>query len=113
MSEEQFEQIEVALEDAKKAVLKADALHRLIKNDDFKVIIDVGYFEEEASKLVLSLGNPGYSKEQIEKTEQLIRGISCLSGYFGSINHFGNEALKAIRDLEQTKEELLSEEGVE
>ena len=109
MSEEQFEQIEVALEDAQKAVLKMDALKRLIKNDDFQLVIDKGYFEQEASNLVISLSNPSYTKEQVKKTEQLIRGISCLSSYFGAINYSGNQATKAIRDLEETKQELLLE----
>ena len=112
MSDTQMEQIEVALEDAKTAVTKLDALHRLINNDDFKVVIDKGYFEEEASNLVLSLGNPVYTKEQLEKVDQLIRGISCLSSYFGSIKYNGQQGEKAIKDLENTKQELL-EEGVE
>jgi len=109
MSDEQIQQIEVALEDAQKALFKMEALKRLVANDDFKVVIDKGYFEEEASNLVISLGNPVYSKEQVEKTEQLIRGISCLSSYFGAINYSGTQADKAIRDLEETKQELLQE----
>ena len=50
----QSEQIEISMDHAKYLVAKRDQMQRLIKNPDFDELITRGYFDTEASRLVMA-----------------------------------------------------------
>ena len=108
--EQQIEQVEISLENAKKAVAKAEALARLYKNKDFQDIIVNGYFKDEASRLVLLKGDLNINAEAEGHCDKMINGIGCLRGYFQMVNHFGDQAEIAMEQDQQTREELLQEQ---
>ena len=53
MIDNQVEEIELEINQAKEKVALKDSLEKLIKNRDFKKVITEGYFEQEAIRLVL------------------------------------------------------------
>lgn len=108
--EQQIEQIEISLEHAKKAIARMEALDRLYKNKDFQQIITEGYFRDEASRLVLLKGDVNINDEAERHCEKMINGIGCLRAYFQMVNHFGDQAQKALEDDHRTREELLAEQ---
>lgn len=110
--QDQIEQIDIKIEEAKKAIDKADALDRLVKNKDFQLIVDHGYFVEEASNLVLLLATPNFAGETEQtRLNKHINAIGCLRQYFSSIMQLGTQSLKAVRDHEEMKQEILTEEA--
>jgi hypothetical protein len=108
--EQKIEQVEIHIDAARKAVKKMEALDRLYRNKDFKEIITEGYFKDEASRLVLLKGDVNINEESEKHCEKMINGIGCLRAYFQMVNHFGDQALKAMEDDERTREELLTEQ---
>ena len=110
MIEQQIEQIELQLEHAQKAIAKMEALDRLYHNKDFQAVIAEGYFKDEASRLVLLKGDVNIDEEAEKHCDKMINGVGCLRAYFQVINHFGEQAKKAIEDDQNTREELLAEQ---
>lgn len=108
--EQQIEQVEISLENAKKAIHKMETLDRLYRNKDFQEVILEGYFKDEASRLVLLKGDVNIMDDQERHCEKMINGIGCLRAYFQMVNHFGTQAEKAMEDDQATREELLAEQ---
>ncbi len=108
--ERQIEQVEISLEHARKAIEKMEALDRLYHSKDFQNVVIDGYFKDEASRLVLLRGDVNINEETENHCDKMINGIGCLRAYFQMVNHFGQQAEKAIEDDQQTREELLAEQ---
>lgn len=108
--EQQIEQVEISLQHAKKAIEKMEALERLYHNRDFKLVIAEGYFQDEASRLVLLKGDLNITEESERHCDKMINGVGCLRAYFQMVNHFGDQAEKAVEDDQNTREELLAEQ---
>lgn len=110
MSNDQIEQIELNIEDAKQIVARKQSVENLLKNTHFKRVITEGYFKDEASRLVLLKADMNYqtpeSQAQIDKS---IIGIGYLRQYLSSLVQLGNMAENAIASDEATLEELLAE----
>ena len=66
-SEEQIEQVELTIKQAKEAKALMDSVLKLQKNKDFKAVINEGYFEKQASRLVLLKADPSMQDEQSQK----------------------------------------------
>jgi len=111
MDDEQIEYLEISLAKAKTQLEKSAALDRLVSNKDFKLVVDDGYFTEEASNAVLALAAPMFAGEAEQKRlHNNIIAIGCLRHYFSGIMQLGVEANKAIKEHELMREELLTEE---
>jgi hypothetical protein len=115
-AQEQLEQIEISDAQAKDLIDDAIALERLYQSSpDFKRIILDGYFKEEASRLALMLAEP-YSNPNltVEQHQVMIKNkllaIGELRQYFLKIFHLGNGAEQALRDNEEARQDILSEE---
>lgn len=110
MSNEQIEQLELNIEDAKEIVSRKRAVENLLKNDDFKKVITEGYFKDEASRLVLLKADMNYqtveSQSQMDKS---IISIGYLRQYLSSLMQLGTMAENAIASDELTLEELHAE----
>lgn len=109
-NEEQIENIEISIEQAKKAIDSMNSLLKLTKNKDFKKVINEGYFEKEASRLVLLKADPSMqSPEDQRLIENSIIAIGFLRQYFSAVIQMGRMAERTLASDESTREELLSE----
>jgi len=105
------EQIEVSIETAKIAVAKRDALLRLSKNPDFKLVIEDGYFVEESKRLVLLKASPAMgSTEHQENIIKAIDGIGSLFQYLVATTQTGEQMERSLKADEITRDELLEEQ---
>lgn len=108
--EQQIEQVEIGIEEAKHAIEMLKTLNRLQAHPDFQKIITEGYFKEEASRVVLLRGDLNADEEIEKHCDKQINGIGVLRGYFQKIRHYGSMAEKALADHQETREELLREQ---
>lgn len=110
MIEQDIKQVDLDIERARAAIQKMEALDRLYHNRDFKEIVTDGYFQKEASRLVLLKGDVNINEESERHCDKMINGIGCLRAYFQMVNHFGQQAQAAMEDYEETRQELLQEQ---
>jgi hypothetical protein len=104
MVQDQIEELEVTMEQVKEVIAVRDSLRRLAKNKDFKKIIDIGYFTNEASRVVLAKANP--HMQTVERQTVLDNQIIAIGGlrqYFSMLTALGNQA---ERDLEAHQQDL-------
>ena len=103
--------VEVSIEDAKKKIALFRALEKLQKNKDFKLLINTGYLENEAIRLVhLKSDFNMTAPEQQEFIDRAIVSIGNFRSYLSSIYQQGHGAIQALEDHEQTREAILAEE---
>jgi len=76
---QEIQEIEISIEQAREVVELKDAIFRLMKNEDFKKVIDVGYFSNESRRLVGLLAQP--SVNDTNKVYESLMGISRLEEY--------------------------------
>lgn len=108
---EQLENIELSIEQAKRSIGEMTTLQKLTKNEDFKKVILEGYFEKEASRLVLLRAEPSMSDAESRAIiDDQITAIGFLRQHFTTIMQFGRMAERALADDEATREEILEEE---
>lgn len=111
IEEQEVQNIEISIEQANKCIETKVALERLIKNSDFNTLITKGYFENEASRLVLMKADPSMEEDKYQKNIiKSIDGIGAFRQYLRAIIQIGT---MAERDKLNAQEELeLSENEV-
>lgn len=111
-NEQDVQTIELNIEAAKATVDRMKVFLRLTENKDFQAVIEKGYFEDEAVRLVGALSSPALADEvsqaQIQKD---ISAIGRLRQYFYAIVQQGRAAEGAISSDEQELE-LMRAEGL-
>lgn len=111
MSQQQIEEIELNITEAKKIVAQGKALEKLLSNRDFKKIFLEGYLEKEAVRLVhLKADANMQSEESQEAILTQIDAIGSLTYYMQKIRQQAMHAEKAIEADEETRDELLAGE---
>lgn len=112
LTPEQAEEVRV---EARKRIENADALERLMKNDDFKKVFMKGYLEEESTRHTLMLGETsGYSSEESKKfgisnhTDALL-GIAMFHQYLRRVYGIAQMAEKDLHNLEEAQMLMKSE----
>ena len=120
MSEElnidkRIEEIDISIEAQKTMVTRAEALERLLTNDDFKLVMIDGYLDIEANRVFNLLTSPRVTKseETASYLSQLdtIKDIARYLGdgdYPGTVAIQGANAKKAIDEMVAMKQELLA-----
>jgi hypothetical protein len=105
-----LEQIEVTIQEAEDSIAKLDALNRLRKNQDFKMLFEEGYLKEESARLVLMRAEPNVQNEQEQALlNKMIDAVGFFRQYLNKIYQFGNHAKSAIEAHRQTRTELMDE----
>ena len=113
MSNDILNEIELSISEAKKLVDLGNSLERLRNNVDFKKVIQSGYFEQEAIRLVhLRADNLFQTEDRQRMINKQMDSIGMLVQYFDTILFKARQAEKAIEVGEATRDEMLSE-GVE
>lgn len=107
--EQQLQQIELSLNQAKEMIGKRDALRRLMDNKDFKHVISDNYMEKDAARLVALKADPAMQEETHQKNIlRQIDAIGTFREYLRTIFQEGHMAEKAVADNEETREQLLA-----
>lgn len=110
-NQSQLEQVELTIEAANKAIKLKKSLDRLIKNRDFRAIIDEGYLKDEAVRLVhLKADFNMASEDNQDFVNRGIDSIGSLRGYFSKILQQGAGAEAALQEHEKTRETILAED---
>lgn len=110
MSEQEIQEIEVNIEQAKAWVEMVDALDRLQENPDFKLVITEGYLEKEAIRLTHLRGNPAMNTpEQQASVLKEIDGIGAFLGYLRTVYQQGDWAKSNIEYDQAMIDELRAE----
>lgn len=109
-TDEQIEQIEISIKQATELVDAKKSMLNLIDSPDFKKMIEIGYFEKEASRLVLLRADPNMQSAELQKTlDKQIDAVGYFRQYIGFILQMGRQAEQDIASDENTREEMLSE----
>ena len=107
----EIEQIEVSIDAARQDVARMEGLLRLIKNKDFKSLIDDGYFVDEASRLVILRADPSMQEDRVQKNiNDSITAVGHFRQYLNTVMQIGRMAEQGIKEDEETRQELLAEE---
>lgn len=111
MSTTEIQEIELNIKQARKIVELGEALERLRNNRDFKKVIQEGYFEQEAIRLVhLKADQAMQTAAFQESIIKQVDAIGALNQYFQTVFHRAGLAQKAITADEEMRDELLAEE---
>lgn len=111
MSEQQIQEIELNIEDAREMINMGKALDRLHDNADFKELILEGYFKNEAVRLV-HLKSDYLVRAEDKQTEisKDIDAIGRLRNYFSAVAAQADRAAYAIEAGEEELTHLRNEE---
>ena len=107
-------EIQLHIDEARHFVELGNALERLERNPDFKLLIQGDYLQSEAVRLVHLLADPdeyNQSPTQQAKIKQDIHAIGALAQYFNVIRWKAGNAAQSIAEGEATREEMESEEA--
>jgi hypothetical protein len=107
---EDIAQIEVERAIAQNHIDMHEALKRLGKNKDWKLLIEEFYLKENAARLVGLRGRNG-TPEQLEKTLKEIDAIGMFNNFLQEVVGAGEHFAYAVAQGEATIEEIY-EEGV-
>lgn len=107
----QVEQIRISIEQKKDMIALGDAVSRIVKNRDWKRLVDTEFFENEPKRLVSLLAHPAMQDEvsQTEIRNQML-AIAYFRQFLARTEMFAEEAKKSLPADQQTQTELLEEE---
>jgi hypothetical protein len=105
------ETIDISIKQAEKYVNKMNSVFNLHKNKDFIDVIEKGYFEEEASRLVLLKADPNLQKPEDQNTiMKSIDAIGYFRQYLSNVISLGRMMEKSLEEDKETRRELMAEE---
>mgnify|MGYP000513030699 CR=1 FL=1 len=111
MQDANVRNIDIEIEDAKRAIKRADMLDRLAKNADFQGLIEEGYFKEEASNIVIAKAIPHLREEKHQKIfDNRIIAIGELRQWLGEVGQQGAISRKALAEAESIRDEVIDVE---
>lgn len=108
--EEEFQELEISMTEAKQTVELGKAAERLYHNSDFKKVILDGYFLHEAARMVLAHNNPGLRPEMRALIMDDMKGPAALSRYLSMVVQSGHHAQMNIAQTEEEMASLMSSE---
>tara|TARA_R110002167_G_scaffold177375_1_gene377168 strand:+ start:102 stop:440 length:339 start_codon:yes stop_codon:yes gene_type:complete len=108
-TEEQLQELEDNINDAKHFIDIKDSTIKLFKNKEFKKVVLDYYFKEEAARLVMAKSS-SLNEEQKKMIDNMMYGIGALSNFFDSVLTRGTQAEQAYKDDELARTEILQED---
>lgn len=107
-----IETLELSIIEAQKYIGKMNSLLALTKNKDFQIVIEKGYFEEEASRLVLLKADPSMQSESDQNMiNKSIDSIGYFRQHLRTIIHMGRMMERSLEEDQVTRDELLMDEA--
>ena len=104
--ENELQEIEVTIEELKKAVELRDTVLRLHNNKDFQKIVEEGYFVQEASRILLLKGDPNLPADKAAFLEMDGYGPGAFKRYLYTAVQMGNQAEDQIQQEMATMDEI-------
>lgn len=110
MSQQEIQLLEEFIDEQQVRIKDAEALERLLRNRDFKRIVDNGLFNKEATRLVMLKADPD-NQDDYRQTEILkgIDSIGYLRNHFNAITALGGQAKLRTDESRQAIAEIRSE----
>jgi hypothetical protein len=105
----EIEQVDIQIESAHKMRKLRDSCVKLMDSQYFKDVIDQGYFKEEAARLVMAKSS-NLTAEQMNLIDNMQYGVGALANYLEAVMRRGTEMDTALKEHEETREEILAEE---
>ena len=103
-------EIQLTIEQCERAIEDLQALERLRKNPDFQRLIEKGYLEDEAARLVLTRAEPTMQSSEHQKVlNRMMHGVGYFRQYLHKIYQFGNQAEMSLEAHRQTRNEIMEE----
>lgn len=103
-------EIEVSMAEVRSTIEMGDKLERLLKNQDFRDLIMVGYLQTEAIRLVMTKTKQGM--ESADKQAAVIRsidGIGEFNKYLHRVDLAADQALATLEQLQEAQAEIEQE----
>lgn len=111
MLNDKLAQLEMNISRSKETVAIGEALNRLMSNRDFKQVVNTGYFEQEAIRLVHLKADVNMQTEESQKSIIMqMDAIGAFKQYLQLVEFKASMAVKGIAFDEATREELLAED---
>jgi hypothetical protein len=108
---EELEKIEMSIEQAKVSIARKDCLVRLQQNSDFRELIERGFMESHAVRQVMLKAHPSLQNETQQKLlDNQITAIGNFKQFLIGVYTEGMNAMQALHEDENTREELLRED---
>ena len=106
-----MQEIEITIEEAKRAIYLGELVTKLQLNPDFKELVTEGYFKEDAARVVMLKADKEFqTPEKQSKLDNDILGISVFGEYLRTKKVLGNMAKDSLREHEQTREAIAQED---
>lgn len=111
--ESDIHEVETSIENVKRAIERHERLNKLMDNQDWKALIEEGYFKEEAARVVglkadLQMRMAG--DVQMQWLEDMITGIGAFQQYLNFIRQAGAAAKQQLEQHQETHATLLKEQ---
>jgi len=94
--------VQITIDQAKEKVEDGEMILKMLESKEWKRIIDKCYFEEEALRLVDSVGNLALTDQQRANLQTLMIGIPAIKNF---LNFKLGEARQASGDIKEFEEE--------
>jgi glutaredoxin 2 len=102
----ELERIDNRIAELNDAIKRGDALERLMKNEDFKLVILDGYLDEEATRIFDNLVRvPAIRKESNDIMMDKLNSIRHMKEYIGTPTYPGTVLSAAMHAPEQIEAE--------
>lgn len=111
MSQQEIQEIELNIEQAKSFVELGAAVEKLQRNPSFKKVVKEGYFKDEAVRLVHLKADPRMQNEDRQKMiDDDIRAIGTFNQFLEDTLRRADMAATAIAEGEEALEEIRNED---
>lgn len=102
MSDNSYNELQNTLDEAKKKVKLGEALARLEKNKDFKLVIEHEFLTQEPLRLVSLLSDPNMQGESHQRNIVMdLRAGSAMDAFFHLLRRNANQAAQSVIDTEE------------
>lgn len=113
MSEVNVEQLERQLVDTKAQVEMGNAVARLLKNPDYRKVIEDGFMLHECARYVQQSANPAINEQGRADALAIAQASGHLKRYLSVTLQIANQCENSIPDIESAIEEARAEEDSE
>lgn len=109
--EQDIQEVTLSLEEAKKLVAFGEAISRLEKNKDYRLVFADGYFRDEAARLTMLSAERNLTQDQRDNVLHSIRSIGELGVFLRMRVTQAEMAKTAIGDAEEFLEQVHQQEA--
>jgi hypothetical protein len=105
-----MQEIEIDIEDARKAIRLGELVEKLENNPEFVELVLQGYFRDDAARAVMLKADKEFqSEDKQQRLDRDILGISVFGEYLRTKKILGIMAADALREHESTREDIIKE----